>query len=143
MKEKSDYGHPLKFFATLGLLCFFSYHIEKHMGMGMVIVLAAWFVITAYMFAKIQNKGLECSHPANFFAWIITFTLTGAYISVYLNAETFVILTFWFVAYRLAARWLQETEEADKRLFNLLSVQFLALAFIAPILLQASNRDFI
>jgi len=141
MARGIDYGQPLVFF---GILTFFSiagYHVEKVFGIGAFITFVFWALLTGYIFSLINKKRLEYNHPANFFAWFITFSIAGYYIDKMLNPETFIVVILWVVIAQLTLKWFKRNKGADKQLFYLISLVFISLAFLAPILLNYTNSD--
>jgi len=141
MTKGIDYGHPFVFF---GILIFFSiagYHVEKVFGIGAFAVFVFWALITGYIFSWINKKRFAYNHPANFFAWFITFSIAGYYIDKMLNPETFIIVILWVIIAQLTLKWFKRNKRADKRLFYLISLIFIALAFLAPILLDYTNSE--
>lgn len=138
-KQQSDYGQPLVFFGILIFLSAISFYVEKYLGIGSVIVFAIWAILTMKVFIWISQKGLSYGHPASFFALALTFTFIGFYIEEILNIETFIWLVLWAVAMLIARAWINNHSHADKHLFYLLSIQFVALSIIIPLLLHCAN----
>jgi len=140
-KKPSDYGQPLVFFGLLIFLSAVSYYIEKYLGIGDVIVFVIWAILTLKIFIWISQKGFSYGHPASFFALGFTFTLVGFYIGQTLNIETFIWLVLWTIALLTVRNWINSNPQADKRLFYLLSIQFIALAIMIPLLLHYANQE--
>lgn len=95
------------------------------------------------IFMWIGKKGFSASHPASFFAMAFTFTLVGYYLSNTLNVESFILLVVWTTVALSIWNWLKNKPQADKQVFRLLSVQFIALAFIIPAFLHYANVDLV
>lgn len=142
-KQQTDYGQPLVFFGILIFLSTVSFYIEKYLGIGPVIIFVLWAILTMKVFIWISQRGLSYEHPASFFALALTFTFVGFYIGQVLNIETFIWLVLWVIAVLVARAWINNNPRAGKRLFHLLSVQFVALAIIVPLLLQCANQALI
>ena len=141
MTRSIDYGQPLIFF---GILTFFSiagYHVEKVFGIGAFVIFVLWALLTGYVFSLINKKRLEYNHPANFFAWFFTFSIAGYYIDKMLNPETFIVVILWVVIAQLTLKWFKRNIREDKRLFYLICLVFIALAFLVPVLLDFTNSD--
>jgi len=142
MKKKGiDYGQPLVFFSILIFFSVAGYHIEKVFGIGAFITFVIWALLTGYVFSIINKKRLAYNHPANFFAWFITFSISGYYIDKMLNPETFIVIISWVIIAQLTLKWFENNKKADKRLFYFISLAFIALAIIVPVLLEYTNSD--
>lgn len=139
MTKDIDYGQPLVF---LGIMTFFSlagYQVEKVFGIGAFIIFVIWALLTGYVFSVIKKKNLAYNHPANFFAWFITFSISGYYIDKMLNPETFIVVILWVVIAHLTLKWFDRNAQADKRLFYFIGLAFIALAILVPVLLNYTN----
>lgn len=140
-QENFSFSHPLIFLTVMGLFSFIGYHVEEMLGIHAVIIFTLWASLTLYVFVQIHKKQLAYNHPATFFAIFTTFTFTGYYIEKVLNAETYILFICWIILAHMTVAWFKRHLQMDKRVFYLLSLQFLTIAFIMPILLKYINID--
>jgi len=141
MKDQTDLSHPLMFFGILGLLSIIGYRVEQLVGIEVFIKFALWAAIIGYVFLWVKKHQFTYNHPATFFAYLFAFTVIGYYLEKNLNIETFVLLTIWLATTLITWSWLKRGQSADKRLFYVLGMQFIALVFIMIALLHCANPE--
>lgn len=123
-----DYGTPLNFLIGIGLFSYVGAHLEQLLGIWTVIWVGVWAVITGRYYIQILKQGLGLSHPKTFTVNLLTLSIAGGYLSSCTSVETFTVFLVWGILYFIAAGWLSNNTKADKRLYYLISIQFLVIA---------------
>ncbi|ALG68891.1 hypothetical protein [Beggiatoa leptomitoformis] len=141
VQKTADYGTPTHFFLVMLVFAYSSYHIESLMGLWPVIFITIWALITLLTVVSLKKQALPYDHPKVLFFFLISFTIVGAFIGSILNAESFILLLIWYFITLITLNWLQKNPKADKRLYYLISIQFIALGLGISNFLHYSNLD--
>ncbi|EIJ43830.1 hypothetical protein BegalDRAFT_3003 [Beggiatoa alba B18LD] len=141
VEKTADYGTPLHFLAFMLVFAYSGYHLEPLMGLRAVIFITIWAVITLLLVVNIKKQGLSYDHPKVFLISLLTLTIVGAFISSVLNTESFILLLFWYVVTLITLNWLAKNPKADKRLYYLISLQFIAFGIGMASFLHYSNLN--
>ncbi len=134
-----DYGTPLHFLIGIGLFSYVGFHLEQLLGIWTVIWVGIWAVITRRYYVQILTEGLALSHPKTFTVNLLTLSIAGGYLSSCTSVETFTVFLVWGILYFIASGWLSNNTKADKRLYYLISVQFLVIALSAGWVMKNVN----